>query len=342
MKIQRESFLHALESVAVALAKREVTEQSTCFVLGKGFVTAYNEEIFCRAPTGLNKSITGAVQGQKLLDQLRKWPDDEIEVEQGDGELLIIGKAKSSGVRMESDVLLKPDIEEPKSWARLAEDFGEAVATVGQCASTDETQFAYTCVNICPEWVEAMDNKQVCRWKLKTGVKAPLLVRSSAIKHVSALGMTEFAETDSWIHFQSPTGLVLAVRRYLEEYRELGELLKVKGESVTLPKGLAEAAERAMVFTSENKQLGESVTVKLAPGKATVKGQGITGWYRQACKCVYDGPPMQFLVHPQMLVDLVHKHSEAVVAPERLRVKNEKYVWVAWLEVPKTNGDGSN
>lgn len=340
MKVQREAFLHALESVAVALAKREnLVEQGACFVLEDGNASAYNEEIYCRAPTGLGKEISGVVHGQKLLDQLRKWPDDEIEVRQGKGELLLDGKAKHAGIRMEAEVLLKPEIENPKSWSKLHEDFGEAAATVGRCASTDQSQFAYTCVHIAPEWVEAMDNKQVCRWPVKTGVKSPILVRSTAIGHVSSLGMSEISETDSWLWFRSPSGLVMAVRRYLEEYRELDKLLKVRGEPITLPKGLIEAAERAQVFTEENKQLGEAVAIKLLPGKVVVRGQGITGWYKQSCKCVYKGPTMKFLVHPKILMDLVSKHSEAMVAPERLLVKAEKYVWVGWLEMANGTGE---
>jgi hypothetical protein len=74
------------------------------------------------------------------------------------------------------------------------------------------------CINLTPRFVEAWDNFQIARYKIKTGLTEPVLVRQSSIKHVVSLGMTETAETQGWLHFKNPNGLVLSCRRYVDQF----------------------------------------------------------------------------------------------------------------------------
>jgi hypothetical protein len=337
--VSRETFLRALESVLPGVSKKEIVEQSSCYVFQSGKVFAYNEEVACHCPSGLEEELTGAVQAEPLLAILRKLPEDELEVSAGEGELVLTGKRRACGLRMEADVLLPiKDVEIPKRWKALPPEFADAVSVVQACAGRDESQFALTCVNLTPDWIEACDNYQLCRWNLKTPIAKPTLVRQSAVKHVAGLGMTEVAETETWLHFRSPAKLVLSCRRYFEnDFPDLGEILEVGGEPAMLPKGLAEEADKAKVFTSENAE-GDAVLIELKPGRLTLKGTGITGWYRSDRKVKYAGPAIKFLVAPQILMDLVKKHSDCLISAERLKVVSGSYVFVSCLTLP----EGSN
>ena len=46
--VNREAFLHQLESVQAGLSSKEMIEQSSCFAFIKGKVVTYNDEISCR------------------------------------------------------------------------------------------------------------------------------------------------------------------------------------------------------------------------------------------------------------------------------------------------------
>lgn len=338
MRVNRVELLQELDSVRHGLSPRKIVEQSDCFVFQEGFVHSFNDEIYCRQKT-LLKDVTGAVQAKPLLTILDKLPEEEIEVEMGEGELVIRGKNRRAGITMEKEIYLPIDkVEEPSKWKKLPEDFAEAVRIASQCAGKDQKTFHLTCLHIHPKWIEACDDKQLSRYTITTNVKASLLVRSASIAPLPGLEMTEFAETDTWIHFRNASGIMLCCRRYLHEYPELGQFLEVKGQASTLPKGLAEAAERAETFSAEDLDHNE-VRVELKPGKVRIWGEGSAGYFTELKGIKYDGPSMSFTITPKLLAELSNRFNECVISPTKLKVESTKFVYVACLGMPKDNQD---
>lgn len=338
MKVDREKFLQALESVQPGVSTKEIIEQSGCFIFKAGEVLTFDDEVGCRAKSGLEKTFKGAVQALPLMNILKKIPDDSIELEQKGDEFLIVGKRKKAGVRMEAEILLSfEQLEKPETWTALHEDFLDGLALVQECAGTDESQFKLTCVHIHPKWLEATDGFQMIRWRMATGITEKVLVRNSSIKHIVGLGVTELSETPSWIHFKSPSGLILSCRKFLEDFIELGPLFKFTGEPTTLPKGLEEAAERAEVFSAEV-QDNNVVLVELSVGKLKIRGQGTSGWYEETKKLPYKGQSMAFLIAPKLLAQLANRFNSCEVTPERLKVNGGNWKYVTVLGIPNSNG----
>jgi hypothetical protein len=333
MKVNREELLHCLESVQPGLSTSEITEQSNCVALKDGWAFTYNDEISCRAPSPLNESIVGSVRAEKLLELLRLLPEEEVQISAKDEKLSVVGKGRKGVFTMESDITLPiDDLELPEEWTNLPEDFCEAIKVVQQCASTDKKgKKRLTNVHIHPKWVEASDNYQICRWKLKTLVAEPILVQQTFIKWVPQLGMTEFAITDSWMHFRNQAGLILSCRRYLDDFDNMSKELEVEGEKVSLPKGLVEASEKAKLFSSENPD-SDRVLVEIGAGKVRVKGTGVSGYYVEVKKVGYSGPELAFFIRPELLSDIVTRHNECIVNPKRMKVDTGSYVYVACLK----------
>lgn len=330
--VNREILLHLLESVQPGLSSREIIEQSSCFVFQAGSVMTYNDEVACSMPCDVK--LEGAVQSAPLLAILRKLSEEDIELEAAEGELVIHGKRRRAGITREEKVLLPVDkVEKPGKWKPLHEDFLEGIKMVQHCASHDESQFSLTCVHVHPTWLEACDNSQATRVKMETGVKASTLVRRDSIKHVVSMGMTEFNETESWIHFRNERGLVLSCRRYVETYPDLKAILTFDGDPIVLPKGLGEAADKAAIFSAENSD-DNQVSVDLRPGKLRIRGTGASGWFEERRKIDYDGKELSFLIAPSLLIDLVSKHNEAEITEGRLRVNGGKWRYVTCLSRP--------
>jgi DNA polymerase III sliding clamp (beta) subunit (PCNA family) len=327
--INREELLFQLESVQGGLSKREIIEQSACFVFKDGEVMTFNDEVACSCKCSL--PIVGAVQADPLLAILRKLPEDEITIEETDGELVIVGKRRRAGIRRENEVLLPVSgVEKPGKWRSLPADFQEAISMVQHCTGSDESQFVLTCVHIHPEYIEACDKYQITRATLATGVKTATLVRGSSLKHITSLGMTQVSETGSWIHFRNPSGLVLSCRRYQEEYPNLNSFIDFKGHPITLPKGLGDAADKAKVFTTEGTDESQ-VLVQLRPGKIRIRGEGAAGYYQEVKKLAYDGPNLEFMVAPELLIEITKKHNDAEIDSGRLKVDGGKWIYVTAL-----------
>jgi len=101
MKIKREVLLKQLEVVSPGLASKEIIEQSSHFVFQDGKVITFDDEISCTG--NLSLEVTGAIQGKPLLELLRKLQESEIDITHKDGELIIKGKGRRAGIRMESE-----------------------------------------------------------------------------------------------------------------------------------------------------------------------------------------------------------------------------------------------
>lgn len=346
MLVEREFLLRTLESVEPGLKTVNHAggiEQSSCVVFKDGLVRTFNEEVSCCMPCGL--SITGAVNAQKLIDLLRKKKDIELDIEQTPGELIVKGKGFRSGIFMEAQILLPVhEVELPGDWQPLDQDFSDAIAIVGKSVikpKGDKESLVEVCINIHEKWLESWTRFQITRYRVKTPIREPVLVRKEAVRHIVSQGMTDFSETEGWIHFKNPGGLVLSCRRYLEEFSsdDVSKVLKVAGTPTTLPKSLPEAVDAAEIFSKENAE-DNLVNVRLSAGKVRVRGEGVGGWDEEYKKAQYDGPVVEFCIGPKMLKEIVARHSEVSILPDIMKVDGGKWKSIFFL-LKSNNGNGN-
>lgn len=338
--VNRELLLHALEMCRPGLSPREVIQQSSCFIFSEdGYIQTFNEDVAAKFKSPI--AITGAIQAQSLLSILMKLKEEDIEVTQTKGELQLRGRGRSMGITMEDDIVLPLEhLEKPGKWHPLPEQFTDAVQFVQECAGKDDGpgKFMYTCIHVHPKWVECYDEYQFARCTIKTGVQQSMLIKQQALQHIVPMGMTHFSETESFMHFRNSSKLVLSCRRSMEPYPSMsGAIKEAGGEPVSLPRAIIEASDRAEVFSSENAKGSNLIHVALTPGKCLLRGSGETGWYKESKKIVYKGKPVEFMVTPMMLRQLVTRFpTDCQVSEKAFRAGTGAYVYItSFAEVKK-------
>lgn len=344
-QVNREKLLTCLEAVSPGLTAKDVTEQSSCFAFKDGWVYTFNDEMSVRCPGALPEDFVGAMPAKPLLELLRSMPDEVLTaavVADGHRHQLVFagaGKWKQSGVLLDLEVHLDyKAVDEAKKWLPLPPGFAEAVALVAECAGNDESQFLSTCVHVHPKWIEACDDFQLSRWRIKTGVDKPYLVRHTALRHVAGLGATKFGFGPNWVHFRAKGGLQLSCRCYWDQYPNMSSHFEVDGEPITLPKDLAKAVEAAAIFTDDNPE-SDHVRVDLKPGKLRLRGVGVYGWYNETRSLsAYNGPAIGFYISPKILSRLVQKYDACVMTADKLKVTHENYRYVTSLVPAESNG----
>lgn len=334
--VERTTFLHTLESVQPGLSMQEVINQSGSFVFQSGHVLTYNEEVACRAKSGLPPDFTGAVKAKAFVDLLRKMPDEAIKLDVEPGKFVILGAGRRARLNMDAEITIPlAGLERPNKddWKAVHEEFNDAVGIVQNVAGNDPSQFAGTCIHITPKWVEATDGFQLARYRLETGLKESVLVKKDALKHVVPLDVTRLCETPRWLHFKNPAGVTLSILRHMDPFPNLKNNLKVSGQPAALPKGLAQAVSVASIFSKENAD-SNLLVITLKTGKLMVTGIGTSGEYSEIRKINYDGPGMSFTIPPEILTHVASKHSECVLTPKRLKVEGGKWDYVTSLGDP--------
>jgi len=273
----------------------------------------------------------GAVHAAPLIQLLDKMTEKNIMVEPRNGQLLIVGKHRKAGITMEAEIELPyANVETPTKWKPLPEGFADAIDMVRTCAGNDESEFKVTCVHIHPKRLEACDNIQLIRYRLKTGVENPVLIRHTSAKYIKEFGMMEFCLTESWMHFRNSEGVILSCRTFVDDYPDLSNFWDVEGATIVLPKGVNEAVDKAEIFIAEKSE-NNRVQVVIKPGKMTLTGLGIKGFYTEFKEINYKGEAIKFKIPPKLLVDLTEKYQEAVINSERIKVTGEKFIYVTSL-----------
>jgi len=332
MKVRKKEFIEQLESVSPGLARQEMLEQSDCFVFQDGKVFTYNEEVACVAPVGLG--IAGAVPAEPLLKILKKIPGKEVEIEQTDEGLVIRRLEKEAKVKRKAVVqfmskveLPVSEVEAPGKWRILSSGFDDAISFTASCASDDQTKFFLTCIHIGPEWIEASDDYRVCRYRIKTRVDEDVLIRATCAKMLSRFEFSKISTTEDWVHFQAKSGCTISCRRYMGKYPDVGKHLEVNGSQMELPDGMKEAVEKCCVFSNEDLQRDE-VIVELKKGGLRITGKGPMGYYEETRAVSYDGDRVGFRINPELLQDVVMRTNECIIAPGRIQVKTDEWVYV--------------
>jgi len=333
VKILKDDFLHALESVTPGLSHKDTIEQSSCFVFKGGQVHTFNQKVYCRCD--LELGVEGAVSAKPLLKLLTKLTDESVSVSVKDGHLRIKYQDGAINHRLQQEILLPVDqVPHPDEWLPLPEQFSDALDLVQECAGTDLKKYVTTCVHVHPKYLEATDSVQAARYRLKTGVKTPCIVERDTLKCVVASGVSEVAESESWLHYRSKEGLVIYCRRMLEEYADLGDCYLVEGDRAVLPKSLAEAADKAEVFSSEDKDDGR-LLVEIRSGRIKVFGQGVSGFAEEFKDAAYEGPDLKFLIAPKILTRIVEKGQEIIIGPTRIMIDGGSHRYVTALAPPE-------
>lgn len=328
LRLKREKFLHKLQQVSPGLATREILEQSASFVFKDGKIITFNDEILCIAE--YDCGITGSVHAGPLIALLNKLADEEVEVQAGENELLVTGKQSRAGVRMNKEVLLPTEsVEEATTWKPLDAEFNESLEVVQGSASKDDLHFNLTCIHLSPKFVEACDGFQMTRYNLKTGLSHDCLIKRDSAKNLIGLGVTQVCEGKNWIHFKSDD-LRISCRRWVQEYKDLDDLINFTGKKTTLPGGLAEAVDKAEIFSVDNAS-ENLVLVQIKSGKLRLKGEGAHGWYEERKKIAYEGEPISFMIPPRLLAEITKRTNDCEITSQRLKIDAGKFVFVAVL-----------
>lgn len=344
LTLNKSDLLAALTAVSPGLSKTDTIDQSSAFAFRGGRVMTYNEDLACVTRSGLPKEFTGAVQSKPLLAILEKLEDEDLVFSFTPSRFKLrspngrreYGVAMEDAVRLPVDSVERPDKD---SWEKLTSDFTEAVAVTHECASNNSEEVAQNAVHLTGKWVEATNDVQLIRYYVKVPVKKSVLVRKAAAKVVPQMDAQWMAETRNWVHFRNASGLLVSCQKLVGTFGDADamELLTPENEDdrFQFPKGLAAAAERVGVFTSDTKD--DMMYFDMGPDGVSVGGEGRGGEGREVVsKDPWKGTPLRFLIPPKLLVEMTRRNPDCYVGKSRLVMKGgDRWVYTAAVDPPK-------
>lgn len=353
MKINREELLRALLAVKPALAAKEAIAQSSSFIFPEeGGICTFNDEvaISIQFPVGLN----GAVPAQELYNLITKSRAEEVEINATETEL------KISAGRARSGILMDAEIKEPaqaameatkkrKRWHALPEDFVEGVKMCAFSAGHTSTDPAMSSLHLTGNVIESCDNQRLTRFYFfEAADKKPLfasamLIPVKSMQLITKYQPTDFAFEDGWAYFKNAEDVILSLRTIVgQEYPDLTPFIeKTEGVEVEVPADeIIAMLETAGAFAEDQDSSAPKVNIKLAENWFMVRTANSVGWFEEKVRTRYKGEPLEFIVNPNFLRDILDKLTAMTITERTLHFSTDEFVHVCVyskpVEPPKT------
>lgn len=321
-----------LSVASVGLTRRELLEQSNCFIFTDEHLITFNGEVLTRVVSPLPE-VQGAVSADDLLKLLSKFPDDEVDVFIKGSELRIKAKRRSAGLTLQAEVNLPfEDVPVVKKYRKLPDKVAEVLQRAAKVCGKDETMPRTTEVMVDENLIQACDNYRLFQYEAETGFKQQMLLPASTLSCVEKVPLSGVAVRGGWVHFKTPTGHEISLRCSQGDWPDLSALLDmVEGEEITLPSTLGEILGRAEVMHESAHDA--VVDVSIEEMRLTLKAVKDSGWYRETKKIQYKGRPLRFQVHPKFLEDILKETRDVLIEGNRLKLESGPTTFVVCLEV---------
>lgn len=345
--MKRTSLLQAFEKVLPAVSKKDMLDQSTCFVFNRDRIYAHNEEIniSCVMPYNDGELIEGAVSAQEFYSLIKNMKEDDISLKTNNGEIFVRGKRLKAGMKIRTDVEAPNHNFNEINWHVVKPKFFEDLKFVSCACANNIADIRFACVNVQMNGlIEATDTFRIFRVKstpLKFGEDFLILGKTAAQLQsynlqFAALEQQTYGE-GSWIHFKNTPSadLIFSCRRIFDRFPDIDEegAFDIEhGDKVVFPSLLINALQRIWVFAKRTQEVEEEINILIEPGQLIVSGENENGWVREKCKMKYDGDPIEFSISPSFLAMILEKSRIATIDKRRTKIRFEEEEG-AWYHV---------
>jgi len=325
MKVNRKEFLHALESVEVAVAMKDgMANGSTAITFRDGVAYAYNGAVAASAPVpDFGECTVGAAE---LMGFLKKAGQDEVDVSVDGDEVKVSAGRSRAGLAAVKGAEMPDVFQGKKTEVKLPEGFSEAVASVLFSAGTMLARPEFGCVHIFGDTVETCDNYRLTRAKVEGMNMLEVLVPVASAKFIPSHKPTRCEIGNGWMHLKNADKVTLAVRLEEGEYPDLEPFIGQKGKGVDIPKDFKGALGRAMVFTGDDDDAYQRFTVEFSDEQVSVSGRSERGWFEESVKAEHSGQSFAIHVHPKHLLEILQRAKDAKILETMLKFTGDGFV----------------
>ena len=336
MKIKKIDLLEALEIVKPALASKEsaaITDQTTSFAFLRNRIITYNDEISISHPIP-DLGVQGAVEAKSLYQIIAKVKKDEIEILEGDNEILLTSGRMKAGLTIKKEITLPlEEVEAKKDWYKLPATFLNLLGFTANVCGRDMSRPVLTCVHINKAgFLEGSDGFRLvnCQLGEEMSIRTILIPAKSALEVVK-FDPVEISDGSGWVHFRSEQGSVLSCRILTDTYPDASKLFIKEGAEIVFPKTISALLDKAGVFAARDIVLEESVEITLADNRMQVKSKSETGWYEESVNVKHKGDKIHFTITPYLLKGILKETNTCIYSKSALQFESENWKYLSML-----------
>ena len=331
--MKRLELLKALTAVKPGIASKDVIESMTYFFFTEKNVVSYNDRISIQYP--INTGFNAFVKADEIYKVLSKLKSDTVDFTMDKNTLKMkSGKSLTAFVTIHDKQVIdristvEESMQEVK-FKNLPDNFIESVKLCAQVASKNESDQTLTCIYISDTNMIATDNKRIAHAVLSSKMDT-MLLRASEMKSLMDINPIKYGISGSWIHFQGESSCVFSIRTTKGEFPDMLKFMEFDGTSIMFPKEILNGVDLASIFTNDS---DDYINVKIANKVCTLDKKAESGRTMFKEFIEYDGDPISFNIHPEILKDMLAHNTDIVIAEGRAKLHSDNFTLVTSLPV---------
>lgn len=312
-QIKRQVLVDALSQLKPGLSQKDIIESGQCFSFHSDHIVTFNDLMSVAVP--LETGIEGAIKAEEFYKLLDKIKGEDLTLIKSENEIRIsCGKVKA-GLSVSSKVL--PALEPENEFLLLPKGFKEAINLCQFSASRDMTRPHLTCVHIQDQFITSSDNYRITEMWMDEPSPYNFLLPADAVEHLLRYNLTHLSLDLSWAHFLDEiTGVVFSCRLKAGDQMDVAKFFEVEGTTVKFPSDLKDTLERTNIMVEGDSNLDLNIKLRLETGKLICRGEKSIGWVEETVDIDYAGEPVDMLVNPLFLAQILSRTQEMIVNQE--------------------------
>lgn len=338
--VLRNDLLKVLEKVRVAVDTREMTGhvQAQHFLIDNDHVSAFDDQISISSPLGIETGLRCTVFAEDLFAVLDKITEEWVVLKQGDdGDLSITSSTSRFGLStlpLEGELVelmyqLSKEIK-PNNWQELPEGFTAALKLCGFSVSKNVVNMAYSsiyvdCDGMSPGAMYSTDAWRISRYTFDDAPAMTFLLPYDSAEELCKYAVKKVQIVGPWVHFQDDDGLIFSARHRVADFPDCDPLFEVKGMKVDLPKEIAIALDKTLVFAPGEDPDAREAELYFRNGSVMIRTQHVRGWGEQDVQVpTMKVPEMPYLrINPLFLIDIL-KHAATMTVGKKSALFSSK------------------
>ncbi len=321
--MDRKELLRILENIKPGITSNDTTSLMAYFYFSGEDVISYNNKISVQYPLKTDFSLF--IKASDLHKILSKLTADTVTLSEKDNKLNIKCATLNADLATVQDEETAARIETVKKslkgaeWKQLPTNFCEAILLCSLTASNSESEGTLTCVNVDGQDCISSDNKRISHSIMDTPVDQ-MFIRASEVKNLIGMNPMEYAIQKSWIHFKNDEGCIFSIIKTKGEYPEFLEFFEFEGNTIKLPKKIAEGMDIASIFTNDTDPV---VSVKISKGAIFISVRSEAGTVKYRTKLDYSGDDFTFSINPEFLKQMMSHSSYVTIGEGKTKITTE-------------------
>ena len=337
MEIERSKLENALVKVApgVSQGKEYIEHLKNVTFTGEDLMT-YSDHTAVLCPFTVD-FLTDALPEisvrfedlYKLVTKTLKSEIISLELNETNTELILKGGATKGGlaVTVDNEIADKIDnlfaqLPSDDMWNTLPDDFIQGVQLCRFSASGDLTT-GLAIIHIDKDGIISSDNLRASWYKFEGKMKQqekPLLIAAGDVAKLVNFNVKQYYAAESWVHFRTEDSVIFSARLVpgdtnLGKFKQLFK--KVDGIKIQFPTDLKEKIDGMVFIADGDVKIDKSLQISMGNGMLTCIAKSQRGWVQQETSVEYTGEPIQWVVNPTFLSQVLTKLTTAIVEQNR-------------------------